>query len=371
MNAFDFINDLVETFLLSFMAFTLTYSITKKKSNFVLLWCILSIFTILSEVINFNYISLNFICIGVIFLLLKLCSKQSVYYLASVSMLTLLFLDMTNSLSLILSSIIFDIEINQIYLNISVFHLTIILSKVMYCLFIFFMYKTKKKYMEILNNSNNLWKPFCFSIFIINVLSDLIFPMVYAPYIDKKLVIQIITALSLLIFCFCYLFLEVQRKNQEYFSLQLSNNLYANQLSNYQKEKEIHQQLREMRHNQKQVNMYLINLLQHNEIEKTIQELQNQDEILNQKSLYKYCENQLIDMVVKDKISIAKSKNIKISCNLKIPETMPFENIDIYILLGNLLDNSIEHCGGDKQIKFIGYLKENDLHFYIKIRYEF
>lgn len=103
MNAFDFINDLVETFLLSFMAFTLTYSITKKKSNFVLLWCILSIFTILSEVINFNYISLNFICIGVIFLLLKLCSKQSVYYLASVSMLTLLFLDMTNSLSLILS----------------------------------------------------------------------------------------------------------------------------------------------------------------------------------------------------------------------------------------------------------------------------
>ena len=365
MNAFDFINDLVETFLLSFMAFTLTYSITKKKSNFVLLWCILSIFTILSEVINFNYISLNFICIGVIFLLFKLCSKQSVYYLASVSMLTLLFLDMTNSLSLILSSIIFDIEINQIYLNISVFHLTIILSKVMYCLFIFFMYKTKKKYMEILNNSNNLWKPFCFSIFIINVLSDLIFPMVYAPYIDKKLVIQIITALSLLIFCFCYLFLEVQRKNQEYFSLQLSNNLYANQLSNYQKEKEIHQQLREMRHNQKQVNMYLINLLQHNEIEKTIQELQNQDEILNQKSLYKYCENQLIDMVVKDKISIAKSKNIKISCNLKIPETMPFENIDIYILLGNLLDNSIEHCGGDKQIKFIGYLKENDLHFYI------
>lgn len=227
------------------------------------------------------------------------------------------------------------------------------------------MYKTKKKYMEILNNSNNLWKPFCFSIFIINVLSDLIFPMVYAPYIDKKLVIQIITALSLLIFCFCYLFLEVQRKNQEYFSLQLSNNLYANQLSNYQKEKEIHQQLREMRHNQKQVNMYLINLLQHNEIEKTIQELQNQDEILNQTSLYKYCENQLIDMVVKDKISIAKSKNIKVSCNLKIPETMPFENIDIYILLGNLLDNSIEHCGGDKQIKFIGYLKENDLHFYI------
>ena len=68
-------------------------------------------------------------------------------------------------------------------------------------------------------------------------------------------------------------------------------------------------------------------------------------------------------MVVKDKISIAKSKNIKISCSLKIPETMPFENIDIYILLGNLLDNSIEHCGGDKQIKFIGYLKENDLHF--------
>ena len=57
-----------------------------------------------------------------------------------------------------------------------------------------------------------------------------------------------------------------------------------------------------------------------------------------------YCNNPIVDSVLRIKFGVAKSDKIKIDTTIRIPKQMQLEHGDIGVLYGNLLDNAIEAC---------------------------
>lgn len=54
--------------------------------------------------------------------------------------------------------------------------------------------------------------------------------------------------------------------------------------------------------------------------------------------------NIMADAIVNSKVSLAKTKGIRVDITAKIPEELPVSNVEFCILFGNLLDNAIEAC---------------------------
>jgi sensor histidine kinase regulating citrate/malate metabolism len=54
--------------------------------------------------------------------------------------------------------------------------------------------------------------------------------------------------------------------------------------------------------------------------------------------------NVMIDAILNSKISLALSKDIKINAKAAVPSPLPFSEIDLCVIIGNLLDNAMEAC---------------------------
>lgn len=54
--------------------------------------------------------------------------------------------------------------------------------------------------------------------------------------------------------------------------------------------------------------------------------------------------NVMADAIINSKISLAKSKNIKLDVTAKVPEELPISDVEFCIIFGNLMDNAIKAC---------------------------
>lgn len=66
-----------------------------------------------------------------------------------------------------------------------------------------------------------------------------------------------------------------------------------------------------------------------------------------------YTDNMAINSILISKMKIAEEKGIKIGLDLKMNTEIKISNIDICVILGNLLDNSIEACSLSKGYRYI------------------
>lgn len=56
------------------------------------------------------------------------------------------------------------------------------------------------------------------------------------------------------------------------------------------------------------------------------------------------CNNIILDTLIDGKINIAKEHNITYTWDISVPEHLPFDDIDLCILIGNALDNAFDAC---------------------------
>lgn len=54
--------------------------------------------------------------------------------------------------------------------------------------------------------------------------------------------------------------------------------------------------------------------------------------------------NVMVDAILNSKLSLIRSKDIPVNAKAVVPEKLPFSEIDLCILIGNLLDNALESC---------------------------
>lgn len=133
--------------------------------------------------------------------------------------------------------------------------------------------------------------------------------------------------------------LELKRKNSIY---QLEIDLYNEHI----KEKESTMlEFRRAKHDMKHQIIYLLELSENKEYKKLDEHLKNliEWEPLEGVTIAN-TDNLMIDALTNCKYSIAKRKGISFRINLEIPTSLPFEDADLCVVLGNALDNAIEAC---------------------------
>lgn len=128
--------------------------------------------------------------------------------------------------------------------------------------------------------------------------------------------------------------------------------------------------------------MGLMNLLFGKMIDRRIAEYQNDlitkhcDEVKTKEYLLKLNDdltevdtvlktgNVMVDAILNSKLSLIKSKKIKVNAKAKVPSELKISEVDLCVIIGNLLDNAMEAClrqpkQEDRFIRvFIGVLKD-------------
>lgn len=85
-------------------------------------------------------------------------------------------------------------------------------------------------------------------------------------------------------------------------------------------------------------------LLQSGKLEQAVNYIEDMDEMAEKMSFPCSTNNPVVDILVGNKLGIAKSMGISVNCSLLLPYPCGLRDIDICIVLSNALDNAIHAC---------------------------
>ena len=132
----------------------------------------------------------------------------------------------------------------------------------------------------------------------------------------------------------------------------------------YEEVENMYRQMRAWRHDYKnhlQVMKAHLDLGEYNELSDYISHL-NQE--ISQIEQFIKTGDVMLDAILNSKISLARSKQIKVNIKVILPPALSVNRYDLCVILGNLLDNAIEGCesqpAGEERILrvYIGVLEE-------------
>ncbi len=124
-------------------------------------------------------------------------------------------------------------------------------------------------------------------------------------------------------------------------------------IANYQKEliethyhevDNMYRQIRGWRHDYRNHIQMMKVLVANNDIEALKEYLNKLDQDLNTVDTVIKTGNNMADAILNSKISLAKSKSIKVECDAHIPVKLKMSEIDLCCIIGNLFDNAIDAC---------------------------
>lgn len=86
-----------------------------------------------------------------------------------------------------------------------------------------------------------------------------------------------------------------------------------------------------------------------------------------------FCENTVINVLISHFYGIARDNNIDFKANVNLPSSIPVEDVDLTVIVGNLIENAVYACisGSDipKSIRIKGLVKNNILLFTVDNTY--
>ncbi len=103
-------------------------------------------------------------------------------------------------------------------------------------------------------------------------------------------------------------------------------------------------------------------LLQNGKLEEAVCYMEDMDNMAEKMSFPCSTNNPVVDILVGNKLGIAKSMGIDVDCFLLLPYPCSLRDIDICIVLSNALDNAIQACknmdtGTEKYIRLSGHIQ--------------
>lgn len=173
----------------------------------------------------------------------------------------------------------------------------------------------------------------------------------------ELLVIQLLGLASL----FCVLF--AYKKLLQNFSLSTELSLLEQEersLIQYVEEaKTRYEKTKSFRHDIKNHLAVIKRLLQKGQLDQALDYIGDMAEITEELSFPCSTNNPVVDILVGNKLGIAKSVGIHVSCSLLLPYPCGLRDIDVCVILSNALDNAIRACesmeeNAEKQIQVTG-----------------
>lgn len=169
----------------------------------------------------------------------------------------------------------------------------------------------------------------------------------------QMLVMQLLEVASL----FCILF--TYKKLLQNFRLSTELSLLAQEehsLNQYVEEaKSNYEKTKSFRHDIRNHITVVKELLQSGKPGQALQYIKDMEEMTEELSVPCSTNNPVVDILVGNKLGIAKRKGMNVSCSLVLPYPCGLRDIDICIILSNALDNAIHACKqmGDGVEKYI------------------
>jgi len=220
----------------------------------------------------------------------------------------------------------------------------------------------------------NLRKVYVYE-FVIILLSNVTFFLVVLNIYKNNMMMEenafLVFAISSFLVIFTILIIkvidEIIKYSQKEFEWDMVEREYERQINYINSLDELTYKLKSQRHDFNHHIGCLYGLIERNEmaeakcyIEDIAKRMQKFNDIL-------CIDNPIIGALVNYKLTIAEEKEIKTTSNIVIPKIIPFEPIDISIIVGNAIDNAIEACEYTDE-KFIDIsMSMEKKHLFIKV----
>ncbi len=79
--------------------------------------------------------------------------------------------------------------------------------------------------------------------------------------------------------------------------------------------------------------------------------------------------NTMVDAILNSKLSLLKTRDIQVDATALVPSSLPFSDVDLCVMIGNLLDNSLEAClkipAEERFVRFYMSRAKGNLYLYV------
>lgn len=246
-------------------------------------------------------------------------------------------------------SIIFSFEISDLHLYPIYYLIVVIISKVILFAMIYILLKIVKK--DIKSSSFMMW----LALFSIPIVSLIVIYNLYLMTFNiengNNIAIWAIVTMSFINIVF-FVILKIMRNDAEK-TIQYKNANIQLELEqkHYKEMLEKNHEVRALWHDMKNQMITIQYALDRQAYDETKDHIIQIREILDDAMEHNKSGNIAVDAIINNKIKLAANNQINFFHSIAIPGTLPINNIDLSIILGNILDNAIEACQRDCRIE--------------------
>lgn len=361
---FEITINLMETLVITYLVFN--YLILNKKAK---LWKLALVWTLIFiEVSLFNIQEASYVVetgIQIITLLISACLLSDDYFVLKLFMpiFAYVVLYISNMITLFSASFIMGVPIQNLS-DEPYFYIIIIISKTLFAVIGILLPQFRKK-RYILETKRN-WILIIPIIIMIWILSVNFLELVLRGVINYKLLY--LSIVSLMIFCVSiYFLLEFLLKDAE----KRTHELFVIQQLKYQKEnmddvRLMNEEIRRIKHDLKHQLAVIVEGLKDNKVDEMINILESSSKEINQNNIVSFTNDEMINYILQSKNKLAMQKGLRFRCEIAYEKSENIKDEDMVILLGNLLDNAIEHSTKNSEVVLSISAQKGLLHIKVK-----
>ena len=117
--------------------------------------------------------------------------------------------------------------------------------------------------------------------------------------------------------------------------------------------KELNEEMRKIKHDLKHQLSYIVEGLKDQKVDEMIKILETSYKEIDKTNIISFSDNETLNYILQSKNKFAMQKGVKLRCEITYENSSIMKDEDLIILLGNLLDNSVENTyeGGEVLLK--------------------
>ena len=125
------------------------------------------------------------------------------------------------------------------------------------------------------------------------------------------------------------------------------------QRENMEDIKELNEEMRKIKHDLKHQLSYIVEGLKDQKVDEMIKILETSYKEIDKTNIISFSDNETLNYILQSKNKFAMQKGVKLRCEITYENSSIMKDEDLIILLGNLLDNSVENTyeGGEVLLK--------------------